>query len=908
MDSLGATAICSECGPGMYQPLYATLAGELCPAGTITDYRGATECKKCERGFYQNQTGQSICVRCPRDMSTTVTGATSVAQCLCGADTYWEQSSATCRPCPFGLICKGGQSEPIQRAGYWAEGPRDSGYSVFLCQDALQCPEGPVGECASGREGRACADCYKGYAGDIDGTCRPCDVSVLWPFFLVPIVVVGLVPVLVAASIVMSRARRVAISIFIVCVVFGQLVVCLQSLEAIYQFDILWVDPAKAVLSSLAVFSLDIEFSCVLPPRRHTEEYAVQLLAYPIVFAFSFLLWLVIRFSKRRVTFTSFINLHGIILVALLTAMSLTVLRPFQCRENPNGLFTLATRTDIICWQSEEHAVLIVFASLGILAYPVAILSAISFLTWKYPIWLRSASGLEVLERYKFLFARFRPERYYFGLLLSAHNLVVALIPAALVSVPALQVGIMGMVVCLKLTTQSLLWPWRADVANYNDMMLSASLLVLLLLASPLLNIDQEQTMQFVAVLLACVMFTLPIAALLAASAAVCLRLRPQSKYAMFLCHHKAGAGALCRFMKLIIHKYVKMNIFLDSDELDDLGRIFEIVSADTKCLVAVLTPELLQRMWCAGEMVSARKASIPIIPLYCDGYAFPDAESIDNIPSVWTEEQHYTLSSHGISMDDVKAAYIHIRTLQFLTLHRASSLEEQELVVLKLASTVLPGSALQFEAPKHGLVTNARVLVCSSELEPETISTRLLLQQMMQQQLQVAVFSAQASSDITAAQKASFIVVLLSRGALEDATFAQLALSIRSARLDFVPVNDGSFQFPSPEFYRKVEEGDIVFPGLASAGPSVAKAFQALLSILALPLAPHGSSGILDRQVAQICQRLGNLEDALNARSKDIAEADDEADDEGALTNNNAELDKTSQPSEEDDDDFLAC
>ena len=60
--------------------------------------------------------------------------------------------------------------------------------------------------------------------------------------------------------------------------------------------------------------------------------------------------------------------------------------------------------------------------------------------------------------------------------------------------------------------------------------------------------------------------------------------------------------------------------------------------------------------MWCAGELTSARKHGIPIIPLYCDGYAFPDADSINNIQSVWTEEQQYTLTSHGISMEDIKA------------------------------------------------------------------------------------------------------------------------------------------------------------------------------------------------------------------------------------------------------------
>ncbi|CAE7451869.1 unnamed protein product, partial [Symbiodinium necroappetens] len=107
------------------------------------------------------------------------------------------------------------------------------------------------------------------------------------------------------------------------------------------------------------------------------------------------------------------------------------------------------------------------------------------------------------------------------------------------------------------------------------------------------------------------------------------------------------------------------------------------------------------------------------------------------------------------------------------------------------------------------------------------------------------------------------------SRGALQDATFAQLALTIRKEGIEFVPVNDGSFQFPSPEFYRKVEGGDIAIAGLAiEVGPSLAKAYQAILSILALPFAPHGSSGILDRQVAQICQRFRSMEDSPQKRS----------------------------------------
>ena len=48
-------------------------------------------------------------------------------------------------------------------------------------------------------------------------------------------------------------------------------------------------------------------------------------------------------------------------------------------------------------------------------------------------------------------------------------------------------------------------------------------------------------------------------------------------------------------------------------------------------------------------------KEQVPIIPLYCDDYAFPDHDSIDVIESVWTEEQRSTLVSFGTSMDDIK-------------------------------------------------------------------------------------------------------------------------------------------------------------------------------------------------------------------------------------------------------------
>ncbi|CAE7245961.1 unnamed protein product, partial [Symbiodinium sp. KB8] len=199
-------------------------------------------------GQYQWEFGATECRSCEESKTTIALASISEWDCVCKPGRYlWNETE--CMPCPEGMYCAGDSFPVFQLAGYWVEQSYVEGlssYSVFSCRETSRCPAGEPGLCNVGRTGRACADCFRGYASDVDGSCKPCDALSMWPFLLLPIVMLGLLPLLVAATILMSRARRVAISIFIVCVIFGQLVVCLQSLEAIYQFEISWIDPAKA--------------------------------------------------------------------------------------------------------------------------------------------------------------------------------------------------------------------------------------------------------------------------------------------------------------------------------------------------------------------------------------------------------------------------------------------------------------------------------------------------------------------------------------------------------------------------------------------------------------------------------------------------------------------------------------
>lgn len=48
-----------------------------------------------------------------------------------------------------------------------------------------------------------------------------------------------------------------------------------------------------------------------------------------------------------------------------------------------------------------------------------------------------------------------------------------------------------------------------------------------------------------------------------------------------------------------------RVRVFLDCDQLENLDFLFDVVRTSTRNIVVVLTPELLKRVWCAGEIAT---------------------------------------------------------------------------------------------------------------------------------------------------------------------------------------------------------------------------------------------------------------------------------------------------------------
>ena len=66
-------------------------------------------------------------------------------------------------------------------------------------------------------------------------------------------------------------------------------------------------------------------------------------------------------------------NINGLVLMTLYVTLTIVSLLPWQCVSNPNGTLTMQTQPGVICFNSEEHTMLMLLSVLGIimhLGYP----------------------------------------------------------------------------------------------------------------------------------------------------------------------------------------------------------------------------------------------------------------------------------------------------------------------------------------------------------------------------------------------------------------------------------------------------------------------------------------------------------------------------------------------------------
>lgn len=142
---------------------------------------------------------------------------------------------------------------------------------------------------------------------------------------------------------------------------------------------------SRASCVRIVSFDLDvIKISCILGQDSPTLKFIGQLLLWPMGLGVFLTCWLISQLRGDKMSLDTVFQLGGVLVFALFISITLAVLDPFLCIQNPDGSSSMASSPGVVCFNSEEHVWLAFLSSLGILCYPLLVLSWATFTT----LWL----------------------------------------------------------------------------------------------------------------------------------------------------------------------------------------------------------------------------------------------------------------------------------------------------------------------------------------------------------------------------------------------------------------------------------------------------------------------------------------------------------------------------------------
>eukprot|EP00435_Cladocopium_sp_Y103_P005389 s2299_g1.t2 len=417
------------------------------------------------------------------------------------------------------------------------------------------------------------------------------------------------------------------------------------------------------------------------------------------------------------------------------------------------------------------------------------------------------------------------------------------------------------------------LWPWKTYFANVIDAGFALLTVMVMILATTLLEFDVEQELlliQILSMLLAALVF---LGAVVALIISVYKTYNPIRTYGIFLSHHKLGAGALARWFKMMLAESIKIRIFLDSDDVNKLDAIMDVTAHDAENVVVLMTSETLKRMWCAAEIACTWHAQTNIVLVSCDGNRI-DEELLAVIECLWNEEQEATLLGAGVTIQMIESSYRGLRDHEHIELDRRGAVERVVQQVVEncrgLTRRKFASSRLTVTGRRRSADGLAPFMMLSDLRTPEVGSCARVIMYLLRNQLQedICLYDPyDVVNDLYNFRQemagAVAILVLLTQGMLQDVCFAGImAACPDTCREGLVPIRaDEFFVYPDPGFWENLAEGK-VFEGQTLAEmetdfEGVRAAYAKLFNVLALKFSQHGSEHIQKTEIAMIGARL---------------------------------------------------
>lgn len=874
-----SSATCKICPPGQYSNAFGATSCASCYPGSIatiaaaqdglpfSERTGSTGCTRCPEGFFQPNSSSSSCLPCNNviRMSTSPIGSIAATDCTCPPGLYLLERATgpQCAECGAGLLCPGGLKPPLQQAGRFAREVTFNSKGVLvappmmvLCENEIRCPSGqPLGICPSRMFRLACDSCQAGY---LMGK-KECVICSSAPGLSLGLGTAGLLLLVAVICFSMSgdasKPRHDDTAIF--SMAFQITLGAYQILLAFSIIELPWVEPLLT-LGFLVKLALDFFGpSCVFGVTNPVARYAFMLGAAPACGCLFLLGFLVVRVCRRNVSRFAIVNLVGSLLWNFNLALGMAAVRPFLCKPNPDGSLTMALQRGVTCWDaSSGHTLMVAMSIGGILAYLVAPTVTVLWAIYMWPLMVARRGGIQFLRYFDFLFAGCTTERYYTCIVVLMRNVLLVLLPVILVQSPGVMATVMIAALVFTTTLITRLWPYRLGLMNGLFLFITQMLIAILIAGLAYSDPSSDEGYSVFVVTALSVAFAVILA--LFVWVFYCTWTK-KTHFVIFISHHKAHAAVLARWLKMeLVSGGVSGPIFLDSDDLNNLDSLTDLVAHKTENLVVLLTSQTLRRPWCAYEIACAVESKVNIVPVACDDFTPITQEFLVDLDLAWTPAERALLATLGMEISQIRAAYEFLRTLPVIELKRSLRLESQRAVVPGIVSAckgIKKSRNLFLELARDQ--QEAPLALVADSRDPEMNALKVVVQSFLQSSLHLDVKILEPGESIGAAE---CLVVLLSKDALTDASLAQFVTTASASNCCCVPViADRDFEIPEEKFLQAVSSSLVFSPEeLGSVAPArVAKAFKKLFKTLALQVSPHASESTLRAEVEHLARRL---------------------------------------------------
>jgi len=498
--SLEGAQECSACVPGRYAGQPGSSLCSDCPMGEYNNETAKKACDFCPLGTYMDHEGASVCVSCsealPRS-TTQMMRATNVSACVCEADTWRGEFDDRCTECPRGVDCSGADSDRAVLPGFYA---MDEDFSkpfqgVWKCLVPEMCPGGPAESCANGRENLACATCPIGMYGAPGEDCQPCQGDkkvIVWCLW-----VAAIIGCITAYYCMNSPLTAKATTLLTTSCAFGVTITTIQSLGIFSLLNLPWPGKFLQVIKVMSIFLMDFEMlalECAYDTPAATPRYSTSVMFFFIMELIIASLFVCSRLlpAKWRWEGGKTLNVMGQFLQVGFTSMVCTALIPTMCYSHPNAEKSLLKFPHVVCGTSEHNVMMTI--GLPLLLLTAGFYAACIFSAVVAPRMAKDGCA-PFMQSVRFLLFRFRPDVWWWGLVLMMRAMLMSLAPVIATDDPRVQMVFMGLIIATFLALQVYFWPWKVPLLNLLDAVISVAFLIIIAIVSTFINTGSPESL-----------------------------------------------------------------------------------------------------------------------------------------------------------------------------------------------------------------------------------------------------------------------------------------------------------------------------------------------------------------------------------------------------------------------------